>query len=111
LAAIFTLLFLTCPALKGQTLPMAGDPIVATVTATDELGNVLYHRQAFIFFAGITEYGIGDTHLVAKTSVSIYRVLRENGSRCDPVLPTDITESCSVIFDYCAPPQTPKVRR
>lgn len=89
-----------CPVMKAQTLPIAGDPVVVTMVARDSSGNVVYTRKAFVFFAGIDQYGIGDG-LVATDRISIQRTMREQGERCNPVLPTNIRETCSVTLSYC----------
>lgn len=99
---LMMLVLLFCPShARAQALPLAGDPVVVQLTARDENGVVLYHRTGYLFFTAPLEYGVGDTHLVARDEIIIQRVLREEGERCNPVLPTDIRETCAVTYDYC----------
>jgi hypothetical protein len=72
------------------------------MTARDSNGTILYHRNAYVFFGPIEEYGVGEQWLPFSDGVGLTRLMHPDGERCNPVLPI-VIEKGSFLTDYCSP--------
>jgi hypothetical protein len=89
---------------SAQECDQEASPIVVQITARDsQTGEVIYTRKAYLFFAELDSAYCPQPHrLTAEGDIEIRRLIRQDGERCDDVLPT-IIETGHVHYDFCHP--------
>jgi hypothetical protein len=105
---LIVLLFGIAASASAQECDPEPSPIVVQITARDSVsGQVIYTRRAYLFFSEIDAAECPQPHrLTAEGDIAIRRVIRQDGERCDDVLPT-IIETGHVHYDFCRPGPVP----